>query len=642
MDLGKDHSFLVINFDESQYRVKIVALFSDVAKGWRSSTRISPIWGVEEFGTSAPSDVSLDGQNWLLLLGPVHPERITTLCVADTRVWLTLGLLNLMICTKDLECKNRIASWAETEQLAIEVWTVEDGLILDSKTTTIPSGDWHSEIETILNIPIHTELEELVRECCSVMSTSMSRSAFAQKEAMLDDLKRINGHVHWRLDQLKSDEQERDSPYKTFGHLLDINMGLGRFASQTFSGTPNIANTECHIRTHSLLGIGTASIALWRLRGYIQKKLGDARIPEKFDVFHTHASFPNLSALPIADDYWTRDHLKEIELNPETLDPLIPLVSYFSARDGFRSTATTISVPLATIGACNSIQWSLLTITHEISHIIVHNVLSKIYPRPSIGSELTRARKLVEREIAPGNLLEEIQRHVLRTVVGMNTVGLTKYKLTDDTFLEMLRHSHTEVEEIFVHVFDFMYFYGMSPAKYVRGIWASWGTIPNINARVHDYVIRTICAVLVGNLRRSVPDENIYPEDISKDQVMVQLRALADEEPVGAYVNSAIDYIERYWESEIRQAVQIRRQLVKVVHTFLYSEDVAHELQREIWIRSKSGDKDDYALTKGRIEESYIMNPLRFIETYTNARKPSSRDSAWIYYILAFCIDDDD
>src|SRR5215218_3869754 len=151
MDLGKDHSFLVLELNESKYRLKIVALFSDVAKGWRYSTRTSPIWGVEEFGTSVPSDVNFDGENWLLLLGPVHPEKITTLCTGNTRIWLTLGLLNLIVCTNDLECKKRIASWAESELLTIEEWKVQDGVIVDIKASTIPTGDWHSSIEAILN-----------------------------------------------------------------------------------------------------------------------------------------------------------------------------------------------------------------------------------------------------------------------------------------------------------------------------------------------------------------------------------------------------------------------------------------------------------------------------------------------------------
>jgi hypothetical protein len=182
----------------------------------------------------------------------------------------------------------------------------------------------------------------------------------------------------------------------------------------------------------------------------------------------------------------------------------------------------------------------------------------------------------------------------------------------------------------------------MSPSKYVRGIWASWGTIPNINTRVREYVVRTICAVLAGNLRRSVPEEKIYAEDISKEQVLISLRELKKEDASLTYVSHAINYIEKSWDTEIREAVQLRRHLVKVVHAFLFSEDAAHLLRQEGRIRGKTGEKEGYALKKGRVEQSYIMNPLRFIEFYTDARHPSSSDSAWIYYVLAFCIEDDE
>jgi hypothetical protein len=287
-------------------------------------------------------------------------------------------------------------------------------------------------------------------------------------------------------------------------------------------------------------------------------------------------------------------------------------------------------------------QWSLTTFTHEVSHIIIHNILFYIYPRLSNSAEVNDVRLLVETKRAPSNLLEEIQRYVLLAIIGMYTIRLKRFQLTNDTLIELLQQSFNEVEEILVHVFDYIYFYGMSPSKYIRGIWASWGTIPNINTRVHEYVTRTICAVLAGNLRRSIPEEGISAEDISKEQVLNGLKELKEEGASGTYVSYAIDYIERSWDSEIREAVQTRRHLVKVVRTFLFSEQAAHSLRQEVSIRGKTGEKEGYGLKKGRLEESYIMNPLRFIEFYTDAKHPSSSDSAWIYYILAFCIENDE
>jgi hypothetical protein len=184
------------------------------------------------------------------------------------------------------------------------------------------------------------------------------------------------------------------------------------------------------------------------------------------------------------------------------------------------------------------------------------------------------------------------------------------------------------VEEIIVHVFDFLYFYGRDIEKYVRSLWLSWGTIPTINSRVKDYVIRTICAALVLHLRRE------QAEEFARDQVLEQLRSLKDG---GSYVQSAISYIESHWANEIYPRVFASKQIVKIVQTFLYSDTIATKIRGETAISGGATDREGYTLKPGTLETTEIRNPLRFLEVYTGS-KPQAWESLWMLYVLAFCI----
>ena len=144
-----------------------------------------------------------------------------------------------------------------------------------------------------------------------------------------------------------------------------------------FAGTSPIINRECHFWSHSFLGIGVANLALINIRLFIEKTLGAARIPERFQLMCADPKniIDLTSTTPLHKDF-----LGEVKLQDDAAEPIYPLITYFSARDGWRGTATTISAPLAAVSSCNSVRWSLITLTHEFSHIIIGAILSDLYP----------------------------------------------------------------------------------------------------------------------------------------------------------------------------------------------------------------------------------------------------------------------
>jgi hypothetical protein len=144
--------------------------------------------------------------------------------------------------------------------------------------------------------------------------------------------------------------------------------------------------------------------------------------------------------------------------------------------------------------------------------------------------------------------------------------------------------------------------------------------------------VRTICTVLVRHLRRG----NIA-EELAKQEVQNYLEGLK-RNGGGSYIDRALSYISDHWIDEIKPRVLARKELVKIGRAFLYSENIAAKFRRESAVSAKAGDREGYDLRPYHIEQKSISNPLRFIETFTKSNMPSSVESAWLLYVLAFCV----
>lgn len=650
MEIAKQHSFLVLQHanDSSKHTVKIVVSMSAALRDWEESTRISRIFGVSQYRTEKPVNKNFKGNSELIFLGPVHPERIRDSYRIKGKVWLTMGLFNVLIAPSSPDEKKAILQWANKEKINYEVWNIRDGEIIEKKVSArLPrSNNWRNHIADLSDSEIAPELNEALQEYCPLMALSLSRAERLRDEVH-PNLYSINRFVIDTLNDFQNGKSI-DALYPALGQIMIVNTGLSRFVSQTFSGSTPIIETECHLRSNSLLGIGIPALGLWRLRGFLQNTLGSARLPRRFAMLgKCTTDVPDLNSLRTDSEFWSRDHLGERNPDPSDDKPLIPLLSYFSAREGFKSTLTTISAPLAALYSCNSIQWSLLTITHEISHIVIRSVLSQIYPDLDSSEQISKALELFEGRDNRANLLDEIRRYLLLAITGMDQVASgaldfsdpfdtpsEREEIDEEVLRTLLERWHHEVEELLVHVFDYLYFYGSKADKYVPAIWSSWGTIPNINNRVREYVVRTICASLTNHLHGK------DAEELAKDEVYRCLKRLTIRKTSGSYIDRALKYIDKHWADEIKPAVIARKPIVRIAQTFLFSRKLATSIRREARTGRANKTKEGYALRSRHIDLVTISNPLRFIETFTKSKIPSMSESAWMFYILAFCFSD--
>lgn len=466
-------SFLLIQYskENSSYEVKVLSSQDKAIANWTSSTRISPIFKVDGFANSQIDHYDFSGQKVLLFIGPIHPEKIIAYCGTKSNVWLSIGLYNIIAVPHDKREVTKLTQTAQKEKVPYEMWDIKSGIVqgVTLWSPERPPKDYLDPLIRLSKISFPDELQEAVREYGPLMASTLSRSASLPPH-ISDELKKTS----LLLAEMFADFSQPPSLERTYQYLselLTINAGLSRFSSQTFAGTSPLTHTECHFWSNSLLGIGTATIALRNIRSFLDKTLGESRLPERFEALKKiKTNVPDLQKEYPPD----KDYLGEAKIDPET-EPIIPLISYFSARDGYRSTPTTISAPLASVFSCNCPRWSLMTVTHEISHVVIRAILSDLYPDFSDAAQVEECRKLFESSAIGPTLFHEIQRILFFSVCMMDDVfaGHSPGDIRSVDFAKLLQRWRRDIDETMVHTFDFLYFYGKDVDRYVSGIWAS-------------------------------------------------------------------------------------------------------------------------------------------------------------------------
>ncbi len=306
--------------------------------------------------------------------------------------------------------------------------------------------------------------------------------------------------------------------------LLQINSALSYMSTQALSGAIPIMERRSLIRRNSLLGIGTAVMALTRIASSIERTFAEAGLEHVLDkVASTAAALPGLERLPEYDSRrWSDYSLNEIS-DGSGRKPF-PKLPFFSGRLGFRETEYTISAAVQALVSGATPEWSLLTISHEMLHGHVRNLLSYVFRKtPGETPQALRASfydrfaaKVNRQPLTPHEtLLDSIRCAIFAYCCFTNTHGsLTRptprpegaRKRPDGTVgfvstfvvppLEGLwltaEHEYRNICEIIVHVLDLHYFYSSRRAVYIPLIWRSWATLPHVRGDLRQYLLRSL------------------------------------------------------------------------------------------------------------------------------------------------------
>ena len=650
MRISKEQAFLSFRIDPGQRRptVSLHDNLSAVLSTWTSGTRVSPIWGL---GTGAICKSNFSGKHELLFLGPVSPARVFAeinlrKLPGSLKAWVTLGTFNLLLKVNGTSAGKAaltlVRQWARKNNIPCEQWSVEDGTISSQKSHPIAAANCTLALKALSKIATHPFKNGLhihAQEFLVLMASALTRSAAVDSQTHSEFISLADEVA----ESISSAIDHPDELLDVSAKIININAALSRYTSQSFSGISPISNTECHFWIHSLLGTGSANKALSNLVTSIATTLGRAKLPERFLALkRVTDGAPTYNELVRNDDFIWLDHIRNAPLDEaDASEPLQPIITYYSGRDGYNSQLQTLSAPITSIAQANSRQTNILTVTHELSHVFVESILGYLYPDPDDVSEIAELTDFVRLDRKPASMFEAARKLLTTAVIAMQQLHSGKEidvtHLTPERMLEMLTVWRREAKEIMVHTFDYLYFFEDKPEFYIESIWSTWCAIPGISERIPEYILRTMCAVSPRLLRMKPSERRAAALDLFRRSI---LSITKDSGTTTDYATRALKFVDENWEKSANGAPPLSSRydiwlyLVRLTATFMYSESVAADLFSD---RHVYGNATGYRKTPLELDDNPLGNPIRFVREHLKDNSEQA-ESLWLLHNVAYCL----
>lgn len=641
--------FLVLRNEiaPSEQRIEIIPRLKSVLQHWTSGTRVSPLWAIKEFAVCKTTRCMFNGPHILLFIGPVSSIRALSNFKKASRpgncnAWVGVGAFNLVVRfdanEEGTEASRLLIFWANENKVPYERWQVEDGCIKQIEAKPLIS---HQQNNTLKNIEAFSPKKGLdpsltlhANEFYVLMVSAMARSKnFPTK--ISENLSIIFSEMEEDIEGSKQADSQTITNVRA--SLVLMNSALSRFSSQTFSGISPITSTSCHLATHSLLGTGTANLALDCLVGTIVASLGSALLPERVIALKSlESNFKTYDELSSHKNFINDDCLGKITLENKKDNSIIPLLTYFSGREGYSSHLQTLSAPPSSIAYADSYSVNILTVTHELSHIVVEGILAYLYPEPNDKIAIEKIADILSKVKGIETKFDEAQRLLMEAFIVIEQDSMREkiyaHNIDADLVSYLIKKWRKSVKEIIVHTFDYLYFFQNDPKSYVYSIWNTWCSIPGIGDRIEEYVLRTLCAISSGQLHNT-PEQRY--EETRKILIEVLEELSGDQTITTDYALTAKKYLLENW-NDIKDSWNSRIDLVRLVSGYFYSKTITADLLSDSLIGS---GKTGYSKKRGIFDEITIENPLRFTRAYLQ-KNLCERDSLWLLHNVAFCCDE--
>lgn len=602
---------------------------------WHSGDRVAPIVPAQHTSlTSLPDREVAD----VYFFGPLYPGKVP----AWPNLFLTHGLFNLVVIDPGRSDSETIRDFLNRESVPWECWALEGTTLVNVLSDQRAKNLTQDRAPKVLKLAPNTpELRHTLQEYDWLL-----KSVWHQADQFHARLREDLDTFHRLLGELLSDPRLKSNQVARHGLLTVANSALARHLAQTYNGRSPILDGSFYYQRHSLLGIGVVSLALYKVRRFVQEAISAYPVASAVKSLEKHpAASKPLYDVDSTDPFW-----KGFELHGSTFssasspsrqggaaerDKPLPLLTCISSRDGFRATQLTLSAPRDIIAACNTPPWTLLTITHEISHCIIGGVLGALLPNPDDEEEDSAFIDLVDLlagDRQPSHLLDQLREWIAFALIRLeySEEDIRDITISVELLRKIVRSKWLEANEVLTHVFDFLYFYRKDKDRYIDSLWASWAVIPNIHNRVRDYVLRSAAALHSMNL--DVTSGNIY--ELTAGQLAVLLERARSRFPDALYIPEALAFIEEQ-PDEVHEGIQRMENLVRLVRHVLYSEDLAKEISKER-VQHGSRAARGYALSRGEFPPYSIENPLRFLEAFATGQELNEKHSLWMLQQLAF------
>lgn len=590
------------------------------------------------------------------------------------QLWFSHGLASLIIFANE---KNLIIDiWNKYQEKlhGYEIWTIKDNKIIDKdsivneKTASVKNDRIKYYMGRLkkYNLPyiideyylISRKAIELSAQYAPVFLEELNNLDRTVLDIFSDLVFLIHGdddegkNIKPKLKELlKSDVFEKYKRiHQRIASIVQINAILSKVISQLFSGRIPIDKNECYLSSYSLLGIGSAYLALYSFSRYIN------------DIFRQYPistvvkqQFSELKGVPIYPKVYNYDDTNEWITNKPNythwfkslkIEDVAPKLVYFSARQGFREATFYISAPLQVLPLCFSPQWSMLTLSHEFLHAHVDSILISLFsmnedtiPRDSFYTEFKEFIENLEKYRETNNYgdakLDKCCRAIIYCYLNFmicnsryngtilrdhtaenerkNTIIHLKEYSPENTW-SFFNNYYKDIAEYCVHSLDYKYFYHNKPDIFLFSLWESWSKVPNVSERIPDYVFRCILAIasdLKGTaLERINLSLNIFTDSIT------QINIKSKNNPI--YTKIIKILANKNYINKIKNKFKPSLYLLDFFLIFFSYDGYIDRIFCDENVIKNSDGHISYAITKGEFSDVKITSPIAFIMSIFN------------------------
>lgn len=547
-----------------------------------------------------------------------------------TRLFFTLGTASVVFCYSEASELQQILGLIKPRSW--EAWSIRNGEITIAEThlpdpTSFRREDFSLSSSPAIDFDVQHLLDELQHNLNHLVD-----GASRYYPTKLPILTNLASHVRAFVDELvaltpnaitSATSLQRITRQQRYNALVDyliqINSSLAYVCTQALSGIVPILDNRCPFESYSLLGIGTALQALDAFGAVVANAFDSVPISDTIRKEFRKAA-------PFGPGHAIRDLEEQLLPPPRDVDALAegvipstrrPHLFYFSGRLGFQEAQFSVTAAMQTLSAADTVRWSLMTLSHELMHAHVRELLGSLFysstdtPDSSSYTALfERYAKFCRERSAPESLADAVAfaifnycrwrigiEHGGPSVSGDSSTSEERVLLEADTLFRWLRHYYRDINEVIVHVLDFHYFFHGNTTLYLDYLWVSWSTVPSVLVNIEHYLMRTVAAV--GTKYRGKASSRF---DRAIADVRDTLRELSSRDQSNCLLSQA-----HAWVSEDANVDSLRIQYL----TAGYLADVTHNCIMSSRMQTMIEGRDDYA-DRSEDEVVYTLEPGQF------------------------------
>jgi hypothetical protein len=623
-------------------------------------------------------------------------------------LWYSLGISSLIGIFPDKATALQVCGKLDDQDVYCrEVWTVANERLRTPKVHITPLAVVQLQRKTPAALPKSPHLLRIIREMHLNFASLIKRSRILMP-SLVPTVERMVGAVENEIKVMLDHETVREQTVSSMSQnpelsgveaqkylnshkqvnlsidaLIQLNSALAYILSQSFYGAPPLANNLALHSCYSLLGVGTAIKAIQRLIEFVSD--GFSELPVALIIKYKYSD-TTLETF-FDDDGDDKLPIRTVDnfSNGLARTQQSPKLAYFSTRMGFSEHGYCVTAASQCLAASDSARRTLLTLTHELLHSHVKGLFATMLttnlspgeePLLSLVREYKRGAAEYHSNSACQNkwkILPFLRYRIFLFCDGMHSV-VSRYpscKVSDssastdkpgpdiDDHAEMGRFTNSIafLNELVVHVLDLHYFYDEAEHLYLSTLWKSWATVPGVADKIEWYILRSLTAVSVINMRGLCKEDfdtlegPLKPDGRELDArflaaisslavVLEELSAQQHSAPIlGVVLTTLQDPSTRRW---LRAAFFPCHLFAQVVKQFLYSPRLRHHFDSfEDPLTDRTDTDPVYRLETLEFPRSPVRNPIALMRDRLRREidnpDPLNEDarSAWLFLALA-------